>query len=67
MTCGGICMRDFAEISSKLALAHTERRSALEDIYALRLPFHFQVSPYGVNQIFSEFIGLGRAFPDKSI
>jgi Uma2 family endonuclease len=37
MTCGGICMRDFAEISSKLALAHTERRSALEDIYALRL------------------------------
>jgi hypothetical protein len=37
MTCGGICMRDFAEISSKLALAHTERRSALADIYTLRL------------------------------
>ena len=37
MTCGGICMRDSAEISSKLALAHTERRSALEDIYTLRL------------------------------
>jgi hypothetical protein len=37
MTCDGVCMRDFAEISSKLALAHTERRSALEDIYALRL------------------------------
>jgi predicted signal transduction protein with EAL and GGDEF domain len=29
-------MRDFAEISSKPALANTERRSALEDIYALR-------------------------------
>jgi hypothetical protein len=37
MTCGGICMKDFAEISSKPALANTETRSALEDIYALRL------------------------------
>src|SRR5260370_42677303 len=30
-------MRDLAESTSKLVLAHTERRSALEDIYALRL------------------------------
>ena len=50
MTCGGICIRDFAEIFSKLALAHTERRAALADIYTLRLfPMRFDSQPSAIS------------------